>query len=81
MRFNLDLFFSSVESNEVREGQLLGVDLAVSSTALYTCAPRRQFITELSFSKFLIDVYSPGEQHCPLHLCTSLPVHNRTLLQ
>ena len=56
MRFNLDLFFSSVESNEVREGQLLGVDLAVSSTALYTCAPRRQFKTELSFSRFLIDV-------------------------
>ena len=54
MRFNLDLFFSSVESNEVREGQLLGVDLAVSSTALYTCAPRRQFKTELSFSKFLM---------------------------
>jgi hypothetical protein len=42
------------EVNEVREGELLGVDLALSSSSLYACAPRHQFPTNISIGAVII---------------------------
>jgi hypothetical protein len=50
-------------ANEEREGQLLGVDLAVGGSSLHACAPRRQFTTNITQSKLLGAIHN-----CSVHI-------------